>query len=272
MDISIHHLTTLDEYNAAVALQYETWGPEFAGCVPASILMVSQKVGGITAGAFTPEGRMVGCVFGITGIRDGEPAHWSDILAVTPDYRGTGLGKRLKWFQRMELLKAGVRTMYWTYDPLQALNANLNINTLRARPVEYIVNMYGDTGSVLHAGIGTDRFIVQWDLGTPEVANAAAGKGLPLSDAPDGPIVNTREEHGELLPDEPDMPEGPRVLIEVPLSINESKQHSRDAGARWRNSTRAAFQHYLGRGWVVTGFHKLGDRRRVYALEPKENA
>ncbi len=266
MDVCIRHLSTLDDYNAAVALQYETWGAGFAGCVPTAILMVSQKVGGISAGAFTPDGRMVGCVYGITGYRDGRPVHWSDILAVTPEHRGTGLGKRLKWFQREELLKSGVRTMFWTYDPLQALNANLNINTLRARPVEYIVNMYGDTGSDLHAGLGTDRFVTQWDLDTPEVAGAAEGRGLPLTEAPDAPIVNTREAGGEIAPVEGELPGLDRVLVEVPLSINDEKSKSAEVGARWRSSTRRAFQHYLGRGMRVTGFHRLGDHRRVYAM------
>lgn len=272
MDVCIRHLTTLDDYNAAVALQYETWGQGFAGCVPAAILMVSQKVGGISAGAFTPDGRMVGCVYGITGYRGGVPVHWSDILAVTPAFRGTGLGKRLKWFQRDELLKAGVRTMYWTYDPLQALNANLNINTLRARPVEYIVNMYGDTGSDLHAGLGTDRFVVQWDIDSIEVAAAARGEGLPLGAAPDAPVVNTRMEQGKPAPVEGDLPDARTVLIEVPGSINDEKRASSDVGARWRASTRRAFEHYLGRGMRVTGFYRLGDARRVYALEPGETA
>ncbi len=259
MDVSIRHLSTLDDYNAAVELQYETWGRGFAGCVPAAILMVSQRVGGISAGAFDPDGRMAGCVFGITGVRDGVAVHWSDILAVTPEYRGTGLGKRLKWFQRAELLKAGVRTMFWTFDPLQALNANLNINTLRARPVEYVVNMYGDTGSDLHAGLGTDRFVVQWDLDAPEVAAAVEGRNIASAWTPDAPIVNGGP-----------FPEVETVLVEIPVSINETKRVSPQEAMRWREQTRAAIVHYLSRGHRVTGFHPLDGGRRAYAMSRGE--
>lgn len=267
MDVTLRHLSNLADYEAAVELQLETWGRDFAACVPAAILMVAQRVGGVSAGAFTPDGRMVGFVFGITGIQAGRPVHWSDILAVTPDFRRFGLGKRLKWFQRAELLRAGVRTMYWTYDPLQALNANLNLNTLGARAVEYVVNMYGDTGSDLHAGLGTDRFIAQWDLDAPEVvARSSGAMSAALTPAPEAPIVNVRVEDGVSVPYEADLPDADRVLVEIPASINEAKQASPDAGPRWRNSTRRAFQHYLGRGLAVRGFHSLPEGRRAYYL------
>ena len=218
MEILIRNLSALTDYDAAVELQLETWGREFAGCVPAAILMVAQRVGGISAGAFAPDGRMVGCVFGITGVQRGMPVHWSDILAVTPEFRGTGLGKRLKWFQRAELLKADVRTMYWTFDPLQALNAHLNINTLRARPIEYVVDMYGDTGSELHAGLGTDRFIVQWDLDSADVEEACKGDVPRVQAAPAAPVVNARLVAGRPDPVEAQLPDADHVLIEIPAS------------------------------------------------------
>ena len=54
MKLTIRHLETLPEYRAAVEIQKETWGRDFADAVPLSILKVAQRVGGITAGAFTP--------------------------------------------------------------------------------------------------------------------------------------------------------------------------------------------------------------------------
>lgn len=264
--IQIRHLGSLKDYEAAVELQYQTWGKGFAGCVPAAILMVAQKVGGISAGAFTPDGRMVGCVFGITGVRDGVPVHWSDILAVSPEVRGTGLGKRLKWFQRQELLRAGVRTMFWTFDPLQALNANLNLNTLRARPVEYVVNMYGDTGSDLHSGLGTDRFVVQWDLESVDVIQASHDTFVSTGAVPAGLIVNSRVEGGTPVPLDAPLPDADVVLIEVPQSINDTKRASFDAGVRWRESTRRAFQYYLARGMIVSGFRELEPGRFGYVM------
>jgi predicted GNAT superfamily acetyltransferase len=153
------------DYDQAVTLQRDTWGQDFTECVPASILQISQKVGGVAAGAFDAANRLIGFVYGISGLRDGRPAHWSHMLAVYPEYRGRRLGTRLKALQRDLLLAEGIDVAYWTYDPLIAGNAHLNINLLGALPIEYVPDMYGsNTGSDLHSGLGTDRFVVEWNL------------------------------------------------------------------------------------------------------------
>ena len=72
--VTIRHLTGWGEYQAVLTLQQEVWGVDFADLVPASILKVSQRLGGVTAGAFAPDGRMLGFVFGITGTERG---NWS---------------------------------------------------------------------------------------------------------------------------------------------------------------------------------------------------
>ena len=58
-DVTLRELSTQAEYAACVALQRDTWGRGFADVVPASILQVTQKVGGITAGAFDKTGDLV---------------------------------------------------------------------------------------------------------------------------------------------------------------------------------------------------------------------
>ena len=54
-----------------VALQELTWGAGFTEKVPAAMLLVAQKLGGVVAGAFTDDGTMLGFVFGVTGVKDG---------------------------------------------------------------------------------------------------------------------------------------------------------------------------------------------------------
>src|SRR5205085_3600896 len=136
-----------------------TWGESFAEAVPGSILKICQKVGGVAAGAFEVGGeeRLLGFVFGLTGVRHGRLAHWSHMLAVLPEARDLGLGTRLKLYQRDLLLPLGVESVLWTFDPLEARNAHLNLNRLGAEVLEYVEDMYaGELGSELSKGIGTD--------------------------------------------------------------------------------------------------------------------
>jgi predicted GNAT superfamily acetyltransferase len=82
-----------------------------------AVLMGTQRVGGVAAGAFDAAGALLGCVFGFNGVRDGRLAHWSYMLAVRPQAQARGLGRRLKAYQRECLLAAGIEVAYWTYDP-----------------------------------------------------------------------------------------------------------------------------------------------------------
>ena len=268
MNFEIRPLQGIDEYEACVDLQQKTWGKDFLGAVPVSILMVSQKIGGITAGAFDDSGNLVGCVYGLTGFTDGQPVHWSDILAVKNSARGHGIGKRLKLHQRDELLKHGVAKMFWTYDPLQSLNANLNFNALGALPSEYVVDMYGETASELHSGGGTDRFIVQWDMASERVKDLLAGAAnAATSNLADAPVINTEVVDGTPAPAEGDLMDDPTVHVEIPPSINDVKAASAELGEKWRTCTRRAFTHYMDRGYNVSQFVRDVDGRCFYVLE-----
>jgi predicted GNAT superfamily acetyltransferase len=267
--VTFRELRTHAEYVECVAIQKETWGAAFSDVVPPSILKVSQEVGGITAGAFTPDGRMVGFIYGITGFRDGKRAHWSDMLAVRNDLRDGGLGRRLKWYQRGLLLKRGVNTMFWTFDPLVARNAHLNLNRLGAEIHEYVPDYYGpETDSDLHRGLGTDRFVVVWRLGSPRTLRARAGK--PVTDyrrAAAAPVVNTFEVSGVgIIPEERELPKAPIVRIEVPIDIQDVKRDDPGIAWQWRTVTRRAFAHYLGKGYRVDGLYRDADGRAFYVL------
>ncbi|MGH7542211.1 MAG: GNAT family N-acetyltransferase, partial [Gemmatimonadota bacterium] len=160
--IEIDHrpLATHAEFRQCVEIQRVTWGEGFGEVVPAGLLTVVERTGGLVAGAFEGD-RMVGFVCGFAAYRDGEPIQWSHMLAVRPEARGRGVGRGLKLYQRQVALERGIRRIVWTFDPLQAINAHLNVNRLGAHIIDYVPDMYGsDTGSPLHAGQATDRFVV----------------------------------------------------------------------------------------------------------------
>ena len=240
--IIIRDFKTQQDYAACVELQRDTWGRDFNDVVPASVQLVSQKVGGVAAGAFDPNGRLVGFVYGMTGVQDGRIVHWSDMLAVRPEAQNAKLGRRLKEHQRKAVAKVGAEVIYWTFDPLQARNAHLNFNVFGVRVVEYVRDMYGEnTGSELHRGIGTDRLIVAW----------------PVKDAA---LAKRRKEIAAAS-------KAKNVLrVEVPRDIT-SMLKTDPAGARqWRESSRALLTKAM-KTHRIDGFAIEGDRA-FYVLTP----
>ena len=142
--ITIRRVETTDEYDACVRMQHAIWGDRLHRDRARHHAHASRRRSAASPPApSTANGRLLGFVFGMMGMIDGRLVHWSDLLAVHPDARNKGLGRRLKLFQRELLLPLGVETMFWTYDPLVAKNAYLNIVRLGARPAEYVVDMYG---------------------------------------------------------------------------------------------------------------------------------
>lgn len=248
----LRHLEGRDELAACVELQRRTWGEAFSECVPASILQVSQKIGGMVGGAWEDE-RLVGFVYSLIGFQAGRPAHWSHMLAVDPDARGRGLGRRLKLFQRDELLKRGVKRVFWTFDPMVARNAHLNLNRLGATVVGFVPNMYGEaTGSPLHDG-PTDRFILRWDLDSQRV-RWAVEREVPQEPSEaflEAPAIRPSENGA--LESNTDLPGTDAVRIEIPCDLTETMP---EALPEWRALVREAFLKYLRRGYAVQSFHR----------------
>ncbi len=261
--VTIRHLTGWGEYQAVLTLQQEIWGVDFADLVPASILKVSQRLGGVTAGAFAPDGRMLGFVFGITGTERGKLVHWSDMLGVRAEARDLGIGRRLKMFQRDALRPLGVSIVYWTYDPLVARNAYLNLEQFGTEVTEYVPDFYGArTSSTLHEGLGTDRFVVAWHIG--DETDRPVRRPLPPLDSPNIPILDSpAAADQQLLARRP-----PRLRVPIPLHIDQVQRTSLAQAAQWRANTRPVFQRALALGYRITGFQRDDARDRgVYELE-----
>jgi predicted GNAT superfamily acetyltransferase len=267
-DLEIRQLRSHAEYLACVELQAATWGATFREGVPATILEITQRIGGVTAGAIAPDGTLLGFVFGMTGVEHGRLVHWSDMLAVRDGMRNHGIGRRLKEFQRDILRAAGVTRMYWTYDPLVARNAHFNVNRLGATVTEYVCDMYGaDTGSTLHRGLGTDRFIVTWPL------EAGGGEPARLIPSPDpslaeamliNPEMSAVPTDGSFEPAHLTRDHPPTVRVEIPPDIFNVQCESPGRAVEWRVSTRRAFQWALARGYVVDRFVADGASRRSF--------
>jgi chorismate synthase len=265
--VVIRPLASHADYQACVALQYETWGRDFKDAVPASILLVSQKLGGIATGAFDERGELLGFVYGITGVENGVIVHWSDMLAVRPEARNGGVGRRLKEHQRESVARVGARVVYWTYDPLVARNAHLNFNVFGVRVTEYVRDMYGsDTGSDLHRGVGTDRLIVAWPVDDGELAARRQATRAAFDDAAfrQTPVLGDADRPVPQLAIEGMT----RARIAVPADLPDLQRTDPAHAAAWRASTRRAFETALAGGFRVAGFYgDPGSARGFYLLE-----
>ena len=252
----VRPFSSAQDYEACTAFQEEIWGKGFNERVSAAILKVANRIGGLSAGAFDDEGVLQGFVFGLTGIEDGKLVHWSDMLAVRAGLRDQGLGTRLKRYQREVLLSRGVRRMRWTFDPLQSRNAYVNLAKLGIVTGEYVCDMYGDTGSPLHRGVGTDRLVALWDMDSDRVTTRLKGEGrLPgLATLEELPLVVPAREDGSLpAPEKPVLGlEVPALLLTIPGDIDEMMAGDVELAVLWREATRAAFLHYFARGYQAT--------------------
>lgn len=269
----IRPLRTQEELAACVALQEATWGAAYSDILPASILQVTAKMGGVVTGAFGDAGDLLGFVYGITGLRGGETAHWSHMLAVREDVRDRGIGAALKESQRRELRARGVASVYWTFDPLVARNAHLNLNRLGAEVQEYVPDFYGVSGSALH-DLGTDRFVVKWCLeggagqggeaGSAVAAGDSSGSGAPAS-GEGRPVTVGRLRRKTATPASGEGMHGAEVA--VPSDIDALRAESRETAMAWRRATRRAFVSLLGAGYRVRAFEP-GPERARYLLAP----
>jgi len=257
--VHVRHLESLDDFAACVALQKAIWGVDFDAMIPTSLLQAAAHIGGLVIGAFAGD-TLVGFVFGLTGVRDGEIVHWSHMLGVRSEAREMGIGRQLKELQRSTLAARGVTRMLWTFDPLRARNAHLNINRLGVRVTEYIVNMYGTTRSPLHFGIATDRLIVECSTAptSRRIHASSAIFAQPLPVLTPIPRLGDRALNGDL----PSF-----ALIEIPVDVQRIAEESADAMNLWRVATREHVQWALRHGYRIAALHRdIAESRAFYLV------
>jgi len=270
---TIQPLTTLQQFQQVEQLETTIWGPE--GIVPVTILAVTVRRGAVLLGAYDAD-RLVGFVYSLPAFRTSTggpfaPSHWSHMLAVAPAYRGSGLGADLKLGQRQAVSALGLELIEWTYDPLQSVNAHLNLAKLGAIVEEYVENIYGESNSALHGGLPTDRFICQWWIHRPHVLRRIAPAAIRAIDeaAARAPLVNLIETAGgSLVPAgfDPDCDE-PRIKVEIPLDFQNLLMANAALALQWRLEARAIFQGYFARGYRVVDFaHDRAQGRGQYLL------
>lgn len=225
-EVIFRDLSGMAEFRAAEDLQRAVWG-EGDQPDPADLMMVIQAEGGLVGGAFV-DGRLMGYVFGFP-TRDPQVQH-SHRLAVLPEARGLRLGLRLKLYQRDWGLRHNIAHVRWTFDPLRALNATLNINRLGATAHSYLPEYYGAMEGI-NKGLASDRLLVDWALATPNVKALAEGR-------------------------EPEAVAGIPLPVSLPGDLDSLMREAPDQARALRLTLREALQAAFAKGHHVIGFDR----------------
>jgi predicted GNAT superfamily acetyltransferase len=249
--IKVRLLKTLDEYRTCERIQMKVWGGLAVG---SELLSVTQKYGGAVVGALAGR-RVVGFIYAFLARRHGTLIHWSHMMAVEEGYRDKGLGLRMKLAHRRVALAQGIKSICWTYDPLQSRNATLNIRRLRARAEEYIPDCYGRFQSLIEKGLPSDRLVVNWSLTAP-AAPRRSDERL-ISSSQDCSLVNETRRNDSGFLENRRIRFGLRerlLRVEIPANTDDMRRHARPLARKWRLETRRIFLNYFHAGYRVLDF------------------
>jgi predicted GNAT superfamily acetyltransferase len=233
-DVSLRPLTSLQDAESILEVMIATWGNH--QLLPREMIVALGESGNAPYGALAGDGRLVGYVLGWAGV-DGDGLHvHSHMLATTPDRRHRGVGFALKLAQRAQALEQGIRVVRWTFDPMVARNAWLNLGKLGAVADRFRRDFYGRMSDTLNEGERTDRLLVRWDLDAepgPRPAPAAA------------------------------------VSVTVPREYASLRDRDPEAARAARDETAGALESFLAAGKIVVGFDP---ERSAYLLAPADAA
>ena len=261
MMVRIERLRSPDDLRRAVEVQISAWGMDPSSCeaMPAHLLKALVENGGLVLGAFDGD-RLVGFSAGWFVLSPEGPYFYSHMTGVVEEAKYRGVGFELKMAQRREVLAAGVRLARWTFDPLQSLNSNFNLNKLGAVFRKYVRRYYGEIRDSINQGLEADRAVAEWHLDSRNVVLKTGGSfhvptaeelvrlGAHVAVRPIGP-------RGSERPDGPSLSAASGiVLVGLPYQISSLSRSSPELARRWREVTRVAYEAYLMQGYIASDF------------------
>lgn len=255
-----------EELDACVHVQIDVWGYSDGDVIPRRVFTVTQKIGGQVLGAFDiTDGRsdisesLVGFAMALPAVRQGatpQPYLHSHMLAVRPEYRNSGIGRRLKLAQREDAIARGFQLMEWTFDPLEIKNSFLNIHRLGAIVRRYTPNFYGVSSSRLQGGLPTDRLHAEWWMRSERVEAILSDASAAKSDVWQTNLI--------------------QETITIPHQISKWKLSEEDQPCALSTQTenRRRFESAFARGLAVIDFRTDENGNGIFGLgqwqEPRD--
>ena len=223
-NISIRPLTSLPDQDLGRMIFDKTWAMDAGTEITPNLLQAMIHSGAYLSGAFV-DGECVGAAFAFPATTGGLHLH-SHMTAVLDSFRDKGIGHALKVDQYKWAKQNNYKEITWTFDPLVARNAKLNVLKLGVDISAYYPNFYGDMPDELNAGDESDRVMASLKV---------------LGDAPTAKTAIST-------------PEKSAVLIAIPDDIVAIRGKDLAENLRWRRSVRDEFVSALARGGKVIGF------------------
>ena len=223
-NISIRPLTSLADQELGRMIFDKTWAMDSGTEITPNLLQAMVHSGAYLSGAFV-DGNCVGAAFAFPATTGGLHLH-SHMTAVLDNFRDKGIGYALKVDQYKWAKQNNYKEITWTFDPLVARNAKLNILKLGVDISAYYPNFYGDMPDELNAGDESDRVMASLKI---------------VGDTPTArSVIST--------------PDKSAVLIAIPDDIVAIRGKDLAENLRWRRSVRDEFVSALARGGKVIGF------------------
>ena len=160
-------------------------------------------------------------------------------------------------------MERGLTQIQWTFDPLIARNAYLNIHRLGARPTAYLVDFYGAMDDGFNTGQPSDRMMLHWALSERDEPplTGAVGRQPVLVLAEDS-LALPREQLDHLTGG---LEEARQCHVKIPSDIALMRETDAPLALRWRESLRRVLGTLMAEEWQITDF----DRTGFYVLERK---
>ncbi|CAH0192124.1 hypothetical protein SRABI96_01697 [Peribacillus sp. Bi96] len=261
-ELIIKSLSTLEDLQEVQRLEILVWGMD---CVPTHQTITAVKNGGLVLGGYIND-QLVGFQYSFPGFKDGRVFLCSHMLAIHPAHQKKGYGRLLKLAQREEALKKGYDLIKWTYDPLESVNANLNIGKLKAVCSTYMEDCYGNMKDTLNEGLSTDRFVVEWNIrqvGKEETSLPENSTHIVTTEMNDQGFPYIKDYHLETNADV--------VAIPIPTDIQKIKKGDLRLAIDWRSKTGELFKTLFANGYVVVGIEReQGEHIQNYLLKKQD--
>jgi len=222
--IQVRRLETLTDQTLGRQIFDQTWAMDSGTEITPNLLQAMVHSGAYLSGAFIDE-KCVGAAFAFPATTEGLHLH-SHMTAVLDEYRDKGIGYSLKIDQWNWAKKNNYKEITWTFDPLVARNAKLNLIKLGVDISAYYPNFYGGMPDALNAGDESDRVMASWKV---------------AGDQPVAKNVITNSDKAD-------------TLIKIPEDIVAIRSEDISENLKWRHKVREEFMQAFEKGGKVVGF------------------